>query len=186
MIVRAFLFFLLSVISLRADDLLPCSELNQISVKTIPAYTAIEAEVSGNPETAWESGFRQDTRYLARINSPFSYPILISYPEEGNANSSQTATLVQLIVSAENQISVPKEKGLQIVQVPSTAVACYAYRGAYTSENYKLYLGKILAHLKEEGISQAGPPRHLLYSNTSWIPSWWRVSEIQVPISEAK
>ncbi len=68
---------------------------------------------------------------------------------------------------------------------PALTVVCYSQYGSYTLENFKKGLNEVQAYLKKANLVQSGPPRILYYNNPAWIPSWWMLSEIQVPIPNA-
>ena len=169
--------------SLRADDFLPNVEPGKIVVRTIPGYPAIEAEIEGSVEKDWERGFRQGARYVASIENELRWPIVVTFPDWLNQPPQPKARmLVHLILNTQRDFAFPKEKGLAMTDQPTVNVACYALRGAYTLENFKKGLTEIQTYLKQNNLTQNGPPRVLYYSNPAWMPSFWLLQEVQVPI----
>jgi hypothetical protein len=161
------------------------SVLNEVTIRQLPAYNAIEAEVSGSLEDGWGKGFRQDARYLSLVQSPLEYPVLINLPEWENGPLKSTGTYyVQLILKDEPNYDSPREKGLSVVSFNSRMVACYAWQGPYTFEKFSVAVDKVRRILKQRGIPVAGPPRIALYTNPDWSISDWCLGEIQIPVPD--
>jgi hypothetical protein len=179
--IALFLFFYPTVL---AEDWLPISDLNKVVLRSVPAYTAIEAELTGPVETAWQKAHRDCIRYAAQLGGEVQWPVVIVYPEwENSAPEPKTRLLVQLLLPPAQNYPEPKRQGLRVVDAPALVVAACAFKGAYSFQNFLSAKNKIEAYLKEKDIRQNGPPRHLYYSNASWTPQSWRVSEVQIPVA---
>lgn len=169
--------------TLRADDFLPSVDTGKVVVRTIPNYPAIESEVSGSVEKDWNRGYRQCARYVASIDNELRWPVVVTYPDwKEQEPQEKTRMLVHLILNTQKEFGLPKEKGLAMTDQPAITVACYSMHGAYTLENFKKGLAEIQTHLKNHNIPAAGPPRVLYYNNPAWVPSWFLLQEVQVPV----
>lgn len=189
MIMPRFYPLLLGLVLLRivsASEFLPHSDIGQVMVKSIPGYTAIESEIHGDPISSWEKGYREDARYIVAVGSELTYPIIVTYPEwDSSKDKTKMKLLVHMALSPNLNLIDPKQSDSRVIDVPPMNVASYAYRGAYSLENFQRGLDAINDFLKKKGIPAAGPPRHLFYSNISWTPNWFRVGEVEVPIPES-
>ncbi len=185
-ILPAILAALLLFGTARANELFEAAPIDQVSIRTLPAFTVIETEMTGSLDSAWTKGFRLGARYAAFAHSSLNTPSLITFPDwdkNPTAEGAHLHLLVQLLL--DPLPGLPKDPNHEAVleQVPAMTVACYAQRGDYSPANFILGLKKIQEHLQAHNIRAVGPPRYLYYTNTSWIPSWWRVGEVQVPIA---
>lgn len=184
---RFVLFFSVLAVSgwLRAGEQFPPAPTGQVTIRTLPAYTVFEAEETGSLEDAWTRGFRRGARYAAYANSALNTPILLTFP---NWEKSPVATggsvhlLVQLILDPLPNLPPLHDPGAGIVQMPAMTVACFSHPGAYTPENFQRCLQNIQDYLRAHNIASTGPPRYLYYTDTYWVPNWWRIGEVQVPI----
>jgi hypothetical protein len=186
---RLSLFILLSALlalpALRAnaDDFLPNVDPGKVVVRTIPGYPAIEAEIEGNVEKEWDRGFRQCARYVASINNELRWPVVVVYPDwVAQPPEPKARMLVHLILNEQKDFALPKEKGLAMTDQPQQTVVCYSQYGAFTLENFKKGLAEVQNYMKKNNLVQSGPPRILYFTNPAWIPRWWMLSEIQIPI----
>ncbi len=163
----------------------PPTLLNEVSVRQIPAYNAIESEVTGTIEKSWGKGFRQDARYLSTVNSPLQYPVLINLPAWEDHPPEPSGTIyVQLILQDNPNYETPREKGLGVVSIPPRMVAYYAWEGTYTYEHITFALKKIYAELRRRGIPSSGSPRVLIYRNPDWTLGRWCLGEVEVPVPD--
>lgn len=169
---------------LRANDFLPNVDPGKVVIRTIPGYPAIEAEVEGDVEKDWERGFRQDARYVASVENELRWPVVVTYPDWVNQSPQPKARmLVHLILNAQKDFPLPKDKGLAMTDQPLMTVACYSLRGAYTLANFEKGLNEIQDYLKKNNVPQNGPPRVLYFHNPAWWPSFFMLQEIQVPVA---
>lgn len=169
----------------RADEVIPVSPLDTVTVKKIPSYPMIEAELTGPIDKVWEHGFRQVARYATGSGMPLQFPVVMIYPETDKPDWMQKAHFfLHLPLPPQDRYPTPREAGLNQGETHGLTVACYAFRGAYTAENFQKGLAKIQEYLARGGVPAIGPPRWLYYSVTSWLPTAWWVSEVQVPIPE--
>ncbi len=184
-------FFWLALFGLTGCDLIqpaswiPPSPIGEVAIRQIPAYNAIEAEIKGTIDKSWPKGFRQDARYLTTITSPLQYPVLINVPDwEDHPPEPVGVFYVQLMLKDDPNYAGPREKGLSVVSFGAKMVACYAWEGAYTYENFTGALNRIRQELQQRGIPSAGAPRVLLYRNPDWTLKRWCVGEVQVPVPD--
>lgn len=165
------------------EELISLAPLDEITIRRIPAFPVVDAEVIGDIEIDWEPALRKCARYAAQASQEFRRPVVIIYPEWETKEPQRSGKMqVRLLLDPRGKLPAPIHKGVGILEMPATYVAAYAYRGAYTRENLVRALTKIRKFLKERRITASGPPRYLLHSNTDWTPQWLRVSEVQVPI----
>ena len=172
--------------SIPASELFPPAPIDEVSIRTIPAFTEIETEVTGSLETGWAKGFRLGARYAAMTHSSLNTPTILTFPnwdKNPTAEGDNLHLLVQCLLDPLPNPPKVHDRGASLEQVPSMTVACCAHSGAYSPAHFMLCLKKIQDHLHAQRIPAIGPPRYLYYSNTSWYPSWWRVGEVQVPIA---
>lgn len=163
----------------------PPTLLNEVSIRQIPAYNAIEAEITGTVEKSWGKGFRQDARYLSTVTSPLLYPVLINLPDWEDHPPQPSGTMyVQLILKDEPNYGIPREKGLSVLSFPPRMVAYYAWEGPYNYENFTNALTKIRAELAHRGIPSSGPPRILIYRNPDWTLDRWCLGEVEIPVPD--
>jgi len=180
------LFFLVSSGEICAGELFSPAPLDEVSVRTLPAFTVIETETTGSLESAWNKGFRLGARYAAVANSGLNTPTIIVFPDwdkKPTAEGKELHVIVQCLLDPLPNPPRVRDPGASVEQTPSLTVACCAHKGAYSPANFLLCLKKIEEHLHAQHIPAVGPPRYLYYSNTSWYPASWKVGEVQVPIA---
>jgi len=185
-IVTALLLFTAVSVPTRANELFAAAPIDEVSIRTLPAFTVIETDTTGSLDTAWAKGFRLGARYAAFAHSGLNTPTLITFPDWDKnpvAEGPRLHLLVQLLLDPLPDLPKARDPEAAVEPMPSMTVACYAHRGDYSPANFLSGLKKIQEHLKTQGIRVLGPPRYLYYSDTNWVPSWWRVSEVQVPIA---
>lgn len=182
----AFLFLVATGKSTHANELFQAAPLDEVSIRTIPAFTVIETDVTGSLDSSWNKGFRLGARYTAMANTSLNTPTIITFPDwdkNPTAEGDALHLLVQCLLDPLPDPPKIHDRGASLKQMPSITVACCAHTGPYSPANFMLCLKKIEDHLHAQKIPAIGPPRYLYYSNTSWYPSWWRVGEVQVPIA---
>jgi hypothetical protein len=172
--------------SARGNELFQSAPLDQVSVRTLPAFTVIETETTGTLDASWTKGFRLGARYVALSQTSLNTPTIITFPDwekSPTAEGDKVHVLIQLMLDPIPNLPKVHDLDAEVEPMSGMTVACYAQSGAYTPAAFALGLKKIQDHLKAEGIAAIGPPRYLYYSTTNWTPSMWRVSEVQVPIA---
>jgi hypothetical protein len=125
-------------------------------------------------------------RYAARAGSGLNTPIVLTLPDWDKtpvADGAHVHLLVQCLLDPLPNLPAVRDRGAMLRDLPVVTVACYAQRGDYSPGAFVSGLRKIEAYMKARNIPQVGPPRYLYYTTTSWMPSWWRVGEVQVPIA---
>lgn len=171
----------------RANELIPAAPVDEVSIRTLPAFTVIETDTTASIDAAWNKGFRVGARYSALAHSGLNTPGILTFPDWEKspvAEGTNVHILVQLLIDPLPDLPKVHDPDAALRQMPPMTVACYALHGAYSPASFMLGLKKIQDHLKAQGIPAVGPPRYLYYSVTAaWTPSWWRVSEVQVPIA---
>jgi hypothetical protein len=156
-----FLTLLIAPLCVRGTEEFQAAPIGQVTIRTLPAYTAIEADETGTLDSAWTKGFRLGARYAAYANSGLNTPALLTFPDWDRHPTAAGSS----------------------VHMPAMTVACCAHAGGYTAENFQRCFQKIEEYLKAQNIATVGPPRYLYYTDTYWVPNWWRVGEVQVPIA---
>lgn len=178
-------FLAISAEWIRADELIAPAPLDEVSIRTIPAFTVIETDATESIGAAWTKGFRLGARYAALAHSGLNTPTIVTFPDWEKNPTAEGASIhvrVQCLLDPLPDFPRVRDHGATLQQMPSMTVACYARRGAYSPVSFELGLKKIRDYLKAKRIPDVGAPRYLYYSNSTWMPSWWRVSEAQVPI----
>jgi hypothetical protein len=171
---------------IQAGELFPPAPTDEVSVRTLPAFTVIETDVTGSLDAGWAKGFKWGARYAAMSHSSLNTPTVITFPDWDKnpaAEGDHIHLLVQCLLDPLPDPPKVHDPGASLRQMPAMTVACCAHSGAYSPAHFMLCLKKIEDHLRAQRIPAVGPPRYLYYSNTSWYPSWWRVGEVQVPIA---
>lgn len=171
--------------SIQAEELIAPALVDEVSIRNLPAFTVIETDATGSLDAAWTKGFRLGARYAALAHSGLNTPTIITFPDwEKNptAEGTNLHVLVQCLLDSLPDLPKVRDRSATVQSMPGMTVACYAHRGAYSPTAFMFGLKKIQDHLKTQGIPIVGPPRYLYYSNSDWMPSWWRVGEVQVPI----
>ena len=172
--------------SIRASELFQPAPIDEVSVRTIPAFTVIETDVTGPLDAGWAKGFRLGARYAAMTRSSLNTPTVITFPDwdkNPTAEGNNLHLLIQCLLDPLPDLPKVHDHGAALEQMPAMTVACCAHTGAYSPAHFMLCLKKIEDHLRSQHIPAVGPPRYLYYSNTSWYPSWWRIGEVEVPIA---
>ncbi len=171
---------------LRANELFGPAPLDEVSVRTLPAFTVIETDGTGTLDKVWDHGFQLGARYAALAHSGLNTPTVLTFPDwvkSPVADGAQVHLLVQILLDPLPGLPRVHDHGATLQQMPSMTVACYAQTGNYSPASFLLGLQKIHERMKARNIPEVGPPRYLYYTTTSWMPSWWRVGEVQVPIA---
>jgi len=170
---------------IRAEELIAPALLDEVSVRNLPAFTVIETDTTGSLDASWIKGFRLGARYAALAHSGLNTPTMITFPDWEKSPTAEGTTLhvlVQCLIDPLPDLPRVRDRSATVQAMPAMTVACYAHRGVYSPASFMSGLKTIQEHLKARGIPIVGPPRYLYYSNSAWMPSWWRVSEVQVPI----
>jgi effector-binding domain-containing protein len=160
--------------------------IGEVTIRTLPAYTVVEADETGSLEDVWTKGFRLGARYAAYADSSLNTPAFLNFPDwEKNpvATGRSVHVLVQIILDPLPNLPPARDPGAAIVQLPAMTVACCAHSGAYTSEHFRQCLDQIEGYLKAQKMVATGPPRYLYYTDTYWVPNLWRIGEVQVPVA---
>jgi hypothetical protein len=171
---------------IQAGELFPPASTDEVSVRTLPAFTVIETDVTGSLDAGWAKGFKLGARYAAMSHSSLNTPTIITFPDwdkNPTAEGGRVHLLVQCLLDPLPDLPKVRDPGASLQQMPAMTVACCAHSGGYSPAHFMICLKKIEEHLRAQRIPAVGPPRYLYYSNTSWYPSWWRVGEVQVPIA---
>lgn len=179
------LFFIAGVVSLRGSELIAPAPINEVSIRTTPAFTVIETDTIGSLDTAWTKGFHVGARYTALANAGLNTPTIMTFPDwekTPSAEGSRVHVLVQCLLQPMPDYPRVRDHDGELRKMTSMTVACYAQQGAYSAASFQAGLKKIQDYLKARSIPSVGPPRYLYYSDSNWMPSWWRVGEVQVPI----
>lgn len=181
-----FLYLLVAPGLMQAAEQFAPAPSGEVTIRTLPAFTVVEAEETGSLDGAWTRGFKSGARYAAYAHSGLNTPAFLSFPDwekKPVATGSAVHLLVQLILDPLPNLPRVHDGGVAIVQIPAMTVACCAHPGAYTPENFRRCLEKIESYVKAQHIAVTGPPRYLYYTDTYWVPNWWRVGEVQVPVA---
>jgi hypothetical protein len=181
-----FLTLLIAPLCVRGTEEFQAAPIGQVTIRTLPAYTAIEADETETLDSAWTKGFRLGARYAAYANSGLNTPALLTFPDwdrHPTAAGSSVHLLVELLLDPLPDFPKVRDAGVVLVPMPAMTVACCAHAGGYTAENFQRCFQKIEEYLKAQNIATVGPPRYLYYTDTYWVPNWWRVGEVQVPIA---
>jgi len=187
---KASLFFLivsaLAGQALHASELFSPAPVDVVSVRTLPAFTVIATDTRGSLDAAWGHGFRLGARYAALARSGLNTPTILTFPDWDAtpvAGGNNVHVLVQVLLDPLPDLPKVRDLDATLQQIPATTVACYALRGDYSPDSFVFGLKKIQDYLKTKNIPAVGAPRYLYYVTTGWMPSWWRIGEVEVPIA---
>ena len=170
----------------RGAELFPPARFDEVSVRTLPAFTVLETESTGSIDEAWSKGFRFGARYAVQSGSGLNTPTIITFPDwekSPTAQGGKVHVLVQCLLDPLPDLPRVKDGGSTLRNLAGMTVACYAQSGNYSAAAFASGLEKIEGYVKAHHLAQSGPPRYLYYVTTSWMPSWWRIGEVQVPIA---
>lgn len=169
---------------LQADDWLNSSPTGIISIKNIPETPVIEAVVNDLSQTELDRAIRLASRYVATAKSSIRYPLILVFPQwyPGPNQQKPSQIYLQMVLNSYNVLPEPTEKGLRLNTLSAGTAAALSRRGDYTSDVWLDSLNKILTHLKEVQVPPSGNLMRLLYHNSDITPSFWRLSEVLVPI----
>ncbi len=169
-----------------ANEMFQPAPLEEVSVHTLPAFTVLETDTNGSLDTAWAKGFRLGARYAALAHSGLNTPTIMTFPDwdkSPTAQGTKVHVLVQVLIDPLPNLPKVHDHDAELRPMRAMTVACFAHRGTYSSAHFQLGLQKIQDYLKTHGIAAAGPPRYLYFTDTSWVPSSWRIGEVQIPIA---
>ena len=169
-----------------AAELFAPAPIDEVSVRSLPAFTVLETEKTGSLDLSWQRGFQNGALFAARAGSGLNTPTIVTFPDwekAPTADGNQVHMLVQVMLDPLPRFPSVREPDAMLRDMPGMTVACYAQRGAYSPEALAAGLKQIMGYLKAKHIPQVGPPRYLYYATTSWMPSWWKVGEVEVPIA---
>jgi hypothetical protein len=172
--------------SLRAAELFAPSPVDEVSVRRLPSFTVLETEFTGTVAAGWDKGYRLGARYGVHAGSGLNTPTIITFidwEKNPTAEGDEVHFLVQCLLDPLPGYPHVRDPGASLRDMPAMTVACFAQSGEYSPEAFQHGLGKIMAYLKSRHVPQVGPPRYLYYVTTNWMPSWWRIGEVQVPIA---
>lgn len=168
------------------SELFAPAPIDEVSVRTLPGFSILEADTTGSLDSAWEKGFRLGARYAASAGSGLNTPTILTFPDwekTPSADGKNVHLLAQCLLDPLPNLPPARDEGAMLREMPTMTVACYAQRGDYSPAAFLDGLHKIEAYMKTRHIPQAGPPRYLYYTTTRWVPSWWRIGEVEVPIA---
>jgi len=168
-----------------AAELFAPAPIDEVSVRSLPVFTVVETETTGPIDTAWQKGFQAGARFAALAGSGLNTPTIITFPdwEKTPSANGKVHVLVECLLDPLPNFPSVRDPDAALRDLPGMTVACYAERGSYSPAAFAAGLKQIQAYLKARHIPQVGPPRYLYYATTSWMPSWWKVGEVQVPIA---
>ena len=169
-----------------ADELFPPAPLDQVSIRTLPGFTALQVTQTTSLAKAWSRGFRLGGRYAARAGSHLNTPTLLVFPdwEKRDALSGdQVPSLMLILLDPLPNYPSTADQNASLQRISGGTVACYAEGGVYTAERFAAGLKKIEALLQTRGLPPIGPARYVYYSTIDWLPAFWHIGEVQVPIA---
>lgn len=174
----------LLLINLQSDDWVATSSTGKIIIKNIPESPVIEAEVKDLSESEIQKSFRLASRYLALAKAPIRYPIILIFPDwiPSTETPKPEKIYLQMVLSGYATLPDPKEKGLRLSTLKGGSVLAIARRGNYSSEDWLQDLQLLKTHLKDIDLPASGHPQRMFYHNIDLTPTFWRLSEIQIPI----
>ena len=160
------------------------STTGKISIKNIPEAAVIEAEVEDLSQSEINHAFRLASRYIALAKSQVRYPVVLIFPEwhPSPETPKPSRIYLRMVLSSFTNLPDPKEKGLRLTSLPASAVVALSRRGAYDNEEWLEDVKTLQKHLAEINLPSAGYPRRMLFHNPDITPSFWRLSEVQIPI----
>jgi effector-binding domain-containing protein len=163
----------------------PPTDFETVTLKRVPEFQAIEAEVTGPVNEDWGKGFRATAKYAVTAEHPLRWPTIVVYPDWATKPpAAEARMLVQMPLDGGKELPEPRAKGLKLVRVNGGTVASAGFRGAYTLENFKDALRRIRYYLRDEKLAAVGPPRVLYHSDPDWTPlTSMLIGEVQVPVS---
>lgn len=171
-------------VPLFSDDWLNSSPTGKISIKNLSEIPVIEAEVADLSQKEISRAFRLASRYVTISKSPLRYPIILTFPQWSPTPETPRPPKIflQMVLNSFQNLPEPTEKGLKISSLTAGTVSALAIRGAYDSEEWLQSLQTLMTHLHQVQVPPSGTILRMLYHNPDVTPSFWRLSEVLVPI----
>jgi hypothetical protein len=145
----------------------------EIEVKTLPAALAIAAS-SARPYFERSNGvFMKLFRYIDAGS------IAMTTPVEVDVHASR----MRFFVGRQDTDKATRETAeVQPVHLPARTVVALGQRGGYTEERFEAGVTRLRAWLAENPEWVAGGEPVAVYWDAPFVPSWFKRSEIHVPI----
>ena len=155
--------------------------VGEIVLKRYPAYRA--ARVAAGPAApaagaSDSSMFGKLFDHIQRNDIQMTAPVEMTYADDG------TRAVDMAFLYRETSWGRPGTDGpVRVVDLPAVNVVSIAVRGNYSAQNVKDAVGRLREYVRRNGTQweEAGPPRLLGY-NSPFVPSFMRVSEVQLPV----
>ena len=86
-----------------------------------------------------------------------------------------------------DQGTTGKDGNIEVLDLPAVTVLSVTIRGNYNPRTFAAGMKKLHDYLDAHPgqFTVAGPPRYLAY-NSPMIPWFWRVGEVQIPVTTKK
>lgn len=167
-------------------------------VRAVAAYRVAEVEVAGTLESAGSAGFRILAAYIfgenraresiamtAPVTTARSQRIAMTAPVLERA-AGAGAYLVQFTMPASYSLETlpePKDRRVQLREVPARRVAVRRYRGGWAEQRYRSELRTLERALRRDGLAWLGEAHWARFNSPFSLP-WLRRNEIWLELAE--
>jgi effector-binding domain-containing protein len=179
------------------------STLGPVEIREYEPYLVAETTVDGNLENAGNQGFRILAKYIFGANQgkkKIAMTAPVSQERQKEAEGTKIAMTTPVTQEREggqftirfmmpsefsrDELPVPNDDRVAIVEVPSRTFAAVRYSGRWTKRLYEKHLGELYATLRAEGLEPEGEPVWARY-NPPFTPWFMRRNEILTEFREA-
>jgi hypothetical protein len=170
-------------------------KVGDIEIRRYPAIVVVETTVSGDLESAGDTGFRPlfdyiDGQNVRRENIAMTAPVIqqgekiaMTAPviQEGGSGR----YVVQFVLPARYTLATapaPTNPAVRLREVPARTVAVVRYSGRWTQSNYDEALARLRAGMAAANLAPKGDPIWARY-DPPFLPGFLRRNEIMIEIA---
>jgi hypothetical protein len=159
----------------------PPGPIGQVIVKQYPAYRAARTLAPADTTDASRAMFRPLFNHIKRQRIAMTAPVEMTYSPEAERRTDQPVAMA--FMYGDPKSGTPGEDGkVQVVDLSAQTVLSVAVRGGY-EKSFETGMAQLRQWLSENPgrYEITGPPRFLGY-NSPFVPSFWRLGEVQLPV----
>lgn len=171
-------------------------------IRTYDAYIVAQTEVSGTFYEMGTKAFKILFNYISggnqtRSNIKMTAPVIQEKSQNSGQKIKMTAPVIQEVTTNTPQkakysfvmpkeftldtLPLPRDKRIQLIEIPSKTVAVLMYSGGWGEKKYKKHEAILLNSLKRSGITPIGQANFARY-NSPFALWFMRRNEIMIEI----
>jgi hypothetical protein len=168
-------------------------------VRQYAAYLVAETEVEASQAEAGNEGFRRLAGFIFGKNDggrklEMTAPVTqapgtklemtapVTQAPAGGAPDRWVVRFVMPSAFTLDTLPRPLDARVALREVPARRVAVLSYSGTWSTERYAEHEARLLAALRRDGLTPAGPAEWARY-DPPWMPWFLRTIEVQVPLA---